>query len=301
MRRMADSTVVANLPDGFDLYGVYDDGNYNNIVAAEARFGVGKIVPITVFPWDHFGTVLDVEKGDATPDQAPGWVVARRNVSVDPTVYCDLATWPAVRAAFASSFVPEPHYWIAAMPGNGAQLYTGSVAHQYVDYGPYDESVVADYWPGVDTPQTGADVPSPTDVVASWSVPDSGGSSYFDLHADGGLFAYGGAQPSALEYVASANDGARYHFGPVQTPGVISYPGLPPADRVGTRYFVEMTVLSYQGQSVSAGATGPSGPAGPTGVPGPQGPQGPAGPAGPPGDPNPALKAALEVAVNAVP
>lgn len=292
MRRMADSTVVANLPDGFDLYGVYDDGNYNNIAAAEARFGIAKIVAITVFPWDHFGVVLDVEKGDATPEQAPGWVVARRDAGVDPTVYCDLATWPAVRQAFASSFVAEPHYWIAAMPGNGQALYPGSIAHQWIDHGPYDESVVADYWPGVDIPQSGEDVPAPSDVVDSWSVPGSDGAAYFDLHADGGLFAYGSAVPSQLEYVASANDGSRYHFGPAQTPGTISYPGLPPADRVGTRYFLSMTVLSYLGQPVGVG---PAGPAGAPGLPGLQGIP------GPPGDVQGALKAALEAAANSVP
>jgi Rv2525c-like, glycoside hydrolase-like domain len=125
--------------------------------------------------------------------------------------------------------------------------------------------------PRPNTPPQGGDVPAPTDVVASWSVPGSDGGAYFDLHADGGLFAYGGAN-GVLEYIASSNDGNRYHF-PVNIGGedIISYPGLPAADRQGTRYFVAMTVLSYEGQAVGQGPQGPAGPEGPAGPPGPQG------------------------------
>ena len=108
-------------------------------------------------------------------------------------------------------------------------------------------------------------MPAPTDVVDSWSIPGTDGAAYFDLHADGGLYAYGSAVPTALEYIADANDGARYHFGPTQTPGVISYPGLPANERTGTRYFVAMTVLSYNGEPVDVGPAGPAGPPGPPG------------------------------------
>ena len=107
---------------------------------------------------------------------------------------------------------------------------------------------------------SGGDVPAPTDVVATWSVPGTDGGQYFDLHADGGLFAYGGAVPTELEYVACGNDGSRYHFGPKQTPGVISYPGLPP--QAGTRHFVAMTVLTYNNTPANVGPAGPPGPPG---------------------------------------
>jgi murein L,D-transpeptidase YcbB/YkuD len=70
---------------------------------------------------------------------------------VDPTVYCSLSAWPTVRAAFAAAHVAEPHWWIAAYPGNGPNLYPGSIAHQYANPGLVDISVVADHWPGVDT------------------------------------------------------------------------------------------------------------------------------------------------------
>jgi hypothetical protein len=244
--------------------------------AIQAEFPDKLVLRFTVFPSDNKGDVLDVENGDASPGDAPAWVARRRAAGhPNPGVYCSQAVWDQVKRAFGDAFVPAPWYWIAAYPGPGPVLYPGSLAHQWQDVGPYDESVVADYIPGIDKAPTttGEDVPAPTDVVDSWSVPGSGGSAYFNLTADGGLQAFGGAVPSQLEYISSANDGARYHFGPTQTPGLISYPGLPPNERLGTRYFVDLTVLSYEGKGVS-GATGPEGPAGPTGPAGPQGPQG---------------------------
>lgn len=105
----------------------------------------------------------------------------------------------------------------------------------------------------------GGNMPLLTDVMDSWSVPGTDGNAYFDLHYDGGLFAYGGAVPTDLEYVACANDGSRYHFGPKQTPGVISYPGLPANDRAGVRYFRKMTVLTYKGVPAERGPEGPPG------------------------------------------
>lgn len=148
---MADSVTVADLPTGFDLYAGYEDGNYTNTAAIQVRFPGQTVVSITVNPSFDGGIVLDVENGDATPVQAPAWVLMRRKSGVDPTVYCSEAMWPGVQQAFANAGVPAPHYWIAGYPGSvGEALYPGSVAHQWIDRGPYDESIVADYWPGVD-------------------------------------------------------------------------------------------------------------------------------------------------------
>jgi len=128
----------------------YIDGRYAWSAADWARFPNAVKVKIAVFPSTNTGHVLDCEQGDATPEQCPPWVARRRSAGADPTVYCSLAAWPLVRAAFHNAGVAEPHYWIAAYPGNGPNLYPGAVAHQYADPGPVDISVVADYWPGVD-------------------------------------------------------------------------------------------------------------------------------------------------------
>jgi hypothetical protein len=97
--------------------------------------------------------VLDVERGDATPAQAPGWVIRQRALAQDPTVYCDLATWPDVIAAFTAAKVGQPHYWVAHYDGFASLPTMGgitAVAHQYTNGKLFDTSVVADVWPGVD-------------------------------------------------------------------------------------------------------------------------------------------------------
>ena len=58
-------------------------------------------------------------------------------------------SWPQVRAVFGARDVPEPHWWVAQYDGI-AELPAGAVAKQYKTTPGWDESVVADYWPGVD-------------------------------------------------------------------------------------------------------------------------------------------------------
>lgn len=121
--------------------------------------------------------VLDVEQGDATPAQAPGWVARQRSLGQDPTVYCSASLWPTVQRAFAAAGVPHPCYWIAAYPGGGPTLPTlngiTAVAHQYADPatsgGDYDLSVVADYWPGVDQ---GGNMTTPVQIDLNQPLPD---------------------------------------------------------------------------------------------------------------------------------
>lgn len=161
MRRMADSVNAADLPAGWDLYGAYIDGRYQTYSAAVARFGAAKVVGIAVFSSTNGGIVGDCESGDMTPQTAVSWVLMRRASGVDPTIYCSLAAWPAVQSAFNAAKVAQPHYWIAAYPGNGELLYPGSSAHQYADTGGYDASVVADYWPGVDPAPSNTPPPPP--------------------------------------------------------------------------------------------------------------------------------------------
>lgn len=153
MRTFYDAVSPGNIPTTAQGVAGYIDGLYAWKPADWARFPNVPHVRIAVFASTLDGNCLDVERYDATPDQAPDWCTKRRAAGVDPTVYCSESVWPQVRAAFQSRNIPEPHYWIAAYPGPGATIYSGAVAHQYSDPGPFDLSVVADYWPGVDPPQ----------------------------------------------------------------------------------------------------------------------------------------------------
>ena len=127
--------------------------------------------------------VLDIESGDATPAQAPGWVRASRAAGQEGTCYCSISTWPSViRAINAAGITQHPPYWVAGYPGGGPILpsitvdgvtYTAT-AHQYADPnssgGDYDLSVVAPFWPGVDQ---GADMLL-TDEITIPSGPNAG-------------------------------------------------------------------------------------------------------------------------------
>jgi hypothetical protein len=170
---MYDAITASNIPAGAELLAGYGDGLYNDFAAERARFPGAIVVQIAVFARDNLGVVLDVENGDATPAEAPGWVVMRRKAGVDPTVYCNASTWPAVRAAFRAAGVAEPHYWIAAYDGDPT-IPAGAIAKQWRDAGPYDQSAVADYWPGVDSevdmPLTQADV----DLILNTKLGSSG-------------------------------------------------------------------------------------------------------------------------------
>ncbi|MFC1434362.1 hypothetical protein ACEZDB_27350 [Streptacidiphilus sp. N1-3] len=148
-RYMYDAVDPSGIPAGATLVAGYVNGRYANIPELKARFPHAVVVGIAVTAGFNGGTVLDVEAGDATPAQAPGWVKLRRAAGVDPTVYCNTSTWPAVRAAFAAADVAPPHYWIAHF-GVAAVIPAGAIALQYKNTAQYDESVVAAYWPGVD-------------------------------------------------------------------------------------------------------------------------------------------------------
>jgi hypothetical protein len=148
-RTMYDAVTVANIPAGALMVAGYVDGRYANLAAMRARFPHALIVPIAVRASTNDGLVLDIETGDATPAEGPGWVTMRRAAGVDPTVYCNTSTWPAVKEAFASAGVAPPHYWVAQYDGNPA-IPAGAVAKQYSSPGPFDISSVADHWPGID-------------------------------------------------------------------------------------------------------------------------------------------------------
>lgn len=177
-----------------DLYAGYDDGLYNNVTAIKALFPTKTVIAITVKATDNFGDCLDVETGDATPQQAPGWVKARRQAGHGgPLVYCSEALWPTVSQCFSNAGVIAPGYWIAAYPGIGPVLYPGSVGHQFVDHGAWDESVMADYLVGIDP----APIPQPEEEEMPYYVTNSKGTGYAvatDLSHKTGFVSAGDAQ-----------------------------------------------------------------------------------------------------------
>jgi hypothetical protein len=101
-----------------------------------ARFPNAVKVTIVKKASTNDGDVLDVEPGDATAGEAPGWVRMRRAAGADPTVYMNLRR-PGRRCvkAFADQGVAQPHYWVARYDGvdeiPADWLALGCVAKQY--------------------------------------------------------------------------------------------------------------------------------------------------------------------------
>ena len=172
-RLMFDSVDPASVPADSTMVAGYVNGTYANLPGLRARFPHALVVGISVTADADAGVVLDVETGDAAPTEAPGWVLKRRAAGVDPTVYCNASTWPAVSSAFTAAGVAAPHYWIADYDGDPT-VPAGAVAKQYASNDSYDTSSVAAYWPGVDA-QPPEDIVTPQDIAdlaaAVWAHP----------------------------------------------------------------------------------------------------------------------------------
>jgi hypothetical protein len=152
MTLMIDSVTPGNIPASTQIVGGYVNGQYAWKASDWARFPLSHHVTISVMangPTPEFtiADVLDVETGDAAPQDAPGWCQRMRFIHVNPTVYCNASTWPAVRQAFIEARVPQPHYWIAdydgidSVPAQWASL--GCVAKQFLSTTEVDLSVTA--------------------------------------------------------------------------------------------------------------------------------------------------------------
>lgn len=154
---MYDGISPLRLPTGGDLVAGYDDGRYPDATALANRFPGTRVVRITTNPADTIGDVLDVERGDATPADVPGWLVARRAAGDWPSIYCTTSTYPTVAGIVANAHLEPPPWWVASRPSTRPILPAAWVAWQWRSTPGYDESVVADYWPGIDpVPSTGA-------------------------------------------------------------------------------------------------------------------------------------------------
>lgn len=148
-----DSTNPFAIPVNAEVVCGYVDGIYVWSQVAWARFPNSLKVTIAVSAQTD-ADVLDVETGDASPDEAPAWAVRQRERGANPTVYCSrLATWPPTLAAFQDAGVAQPQYWIADYT-DAAHLVPGSVCTQWsgTTTGPYDISITNGVWPNNPTP-----------------------------------------------------------------------------------------------------------------------------------------------------
>jgi hypothetical protein len=119
----ADARAVAGYVNGYAAAAWAEAGGF-------ARFPKARQLRIDVNGSRPDANVLDVETGDATPDQAPGWIKAcQAHGTVVPTIYCSQSAMPRIMSLCAGL-----HYqiWSAHYTGKPA-IDAGAVATQYAD------------------------------------------------------------------------------------------------------------------------------------------------------------------------
>jgi len=113
-------------------------------------------VEITITASVNAGDVLDVENGDATPDQTAGWIAMRKAAGYyRPTIYCSRSVIPAVRAGTGRYVLGRDYdIWVADYTGSPHEVTApGSPAAscavtQYESTAKWDASAVYDDgWP----------------------------------------------------------------------------------------------------------------------------------------------------------
>jgi len=96
-RDLYDSTNAGDIPASAGAVAGYVNGIYAWSAADWARFPSAAKLGIAISADFNGGVVLDIETGDATPAQGPGWVRMRQTAGVGrPCLYCNLSTMPAV-------------------------------------------------------------------------------------------------------------------------------------------------------------------------------------------------------------
>ena len=111
---MYDSTTVGEIPASANAVAGYDDGKYVTFPQLEKRWPHAHRLAIAVFPTDH-GECLDIENGDATPADAPGWYHRQRPRVERPVFYCNLDTARLVVSALGDAGIDRGRYrlWTA--------------------------------------------------------------------------------------------------------------------------------------------------------------------------------------------
>jgi hypothetical protein len=161
LRLMYDAVTASNIPRKAQIVAGYVDTiQIPQWSAADWQLFPASIhVQIVKKAASIFGNVLDVEPGDATNAQVPGWLTQMRAAGYVPSVYTSYSNWNAVYQTVSANGLSQPPYWIADYSQNRDTWWPtlngiDAVAWQYADIGPYDLSLVAPYWEGIDDTMT---------------------------------------------------------------------------------------------------------------------------------------------------
>jgi hypothetical protein len=132
--RMFDAVDLTQIPPGADAYAGYVDGAWITAPALRARFPGAHILSIAVFPEDD-ADCLDVEPGDATPQQAPVWVRRQQSRGImRPVLYCSASVVNEVLGNLAAAGIgrSEVRLWSAHYTGISGHI-CGPGSCMYID------------------------------------------------------------------------------------------------------------------------------------------------------------------------
>lgn len=138
-----DSTRPNLIPASAPAVLIYADGAFKWTHEDKARFPHARHRAISVLNKPSVAAVLDVELGDATPEDAPGFIKARFG---DACIYCNRSTLPAVQRACAGL---DYRVWLATLDGSKPTSIRGggklaAVQYQGGQKAHFDLSVVYD-------------------------------------------------------------------------------------------------------------------------------------------------------------
>lgn len=155
VRTMFDAVDITNLPTDVALTLGYVDGretagHYDRVRAARPH---AKVVPVTVTGATLNAVVGDVETGDMNPASGAAWAHRKVAAAQHPTLYCNVSTWPSVRAEVQKIGLAGRVFYLIAHYDGIATIPAGAIGKQFTDHAlgkSLDESVIAAHWPGVD-------------------------------------------------------------------------------------------------------------------------------------------------------
>lgn len=131
---MYDSVTVAEIPAKAAAVAGYVGGKFSTFVQLLHDFPHALKLSIAVNSSEN-AECLDVETGDATPEEAPAWIKRQKALGVRrPCVYANESTMPAVKSAIISAGIDrsEIRLWVAHYDGD-ATVPSGYDAKQYSD------------------------------------------------------------------------------------------------------------------------------------------------------------------------
>lgn len=104
---MYDSVDISTFPSDGKFFAGYVDGDFADYTVIKSRFPQADILSIAVFAEDN-AECLDIETGDAAPEEAAAWVTRQISLGVErPCLYADASEMIQVINAMNAAGVPR--------------------------------------------------------------------------------------------------------------------------------------------------------------------------------------------------